>query len=134
MTIPRPHDWRSLETAVAETASELGLRVRTQVRVGRRIWGSVRKIDVVVTEPELRRSLGIECKWQSTSGTAERQIPTTIDDIRAWPIEGIVCFAGPGFTGHMRSFLLASGKAVELEDLETWLRLYFALDALDGNS
>jgi len=28
----------------------------------------------------------------------------------------------------MRSFLVASGKAVEFDDLEDWLRLYFALD------
>lgn len=27
----------------------------------------------------------------------------------------------------MRAFLLSSGKAVGLEDLEVWLRLYFAL-------
>ncbi len=39
-----------------------------------------------------------------------------------------MCFSGPGFTTNMRSFLLASGKAMELEDLEMWLRLYFALD------
>lgn len=123
-----PEDWQSLEAAVAAIGSELGLQVRTQVKVGRRIWGSVRRIDVVVTEPDLRRSLGIECKWQSKSGTAERQIPTTIEDIGAWPMPGIVCFAGPGFTSDMRSFLLASGKAVELDDLETWLRLYFVLE------
>ena len=84
---------------------------------------------MVLTEPHLRRSLGIECKWQKSRGTAEEKIPATIEDIDAWPIQGIVCFAGPGFTPNMRSFLLASGKAMELEDLEMWLRLYFALDA-----
>ena len=129
MTTPEPDSWKTLEAAVADIGSALGLQVRTQVKVGRRIWGSERLIDVVVTEPDLRRSLGIECKWQKGRGTAEERIHAQIADIGAWPIDGIVCFAGPGFSQNMRSFLLASGKAVELDDLETWLRLYFSLDA-----
>lgn len=129
MTLPEAKSGRTLEAAVAAIGSGLELQVKRQVKVGRRIWGAERHIDVVLTEPELRRSLGIECKWQGTRGTAEEKIPATIEDISAWPIEGIVCFAGPGFTANMRSFLLASGKAVELEDLEMWLRLYFSLDA-----
>ena len=134
MTVPEARSGKSLEAAVAAIGRELGLQVRRQVKVGRRIWGAERHIDVVLTEPDLRRSLGIECKWQGTRGTAEEKIPATIEDIRAWPIQGIVCFAGPGFTTNMRSFLLASGKAVELEDVEMWLRLYFALDDAAGGS
>ncbi|MYE47195.1 MAG: hypothetical protein F4X25_10735 [Chloroflexi bacterium] len=130
MAIPEARSGKSLEAAVAAIGRELGLQVRRQVKVGRRIWGAERKIDVVLTEPELRRSLGIECKWQVSRGTTEEKIPATIEDIRAWPIEGIVCFSGPGFTTNMQSFLVASGKAVELEDLEMWLRLYFALEAV----
>lgn len=127
MAVPEPNSGRSLELAVAAIGRELGLQVRRQVKVGRRIWGAERHIDVVMTETELRRSLGIECKWQKGRGTAEERIHAQIEDIRAWPIDGIVCFAGPGFSPNMRSFLLASGKAVDLEDLETWLRLYFSL-------
>ena len=112
----------------ARLAQTLGLEVRRQVKVGRRIWGPERRIDLVVREPALRRSLGIECKYQGVAGTAEEKIPATIDDIAAWPIDGIVCFHGPGFSTHMRSFLIASGKAVEFEDIADWLRLYFALD------
>jgi len=128
MTIPKATSGRSLEAAVAAIGRGLDLQVRRQVKVGRRIWGAERHIDVVLTESELRRSLGIECKWQGSRGTAEEKIPATIEDIGAWPIQGIVCFAGPGFTTNMRSFLIASGKAVELEDLEMWLKLYFSLD------
>lgn len=116
-----------LENACAALGQSLGLEVQTQVRVGRRIWGPERYIDVVLREPQLRRSLGIECKFQKSRGTAEEKIPATITDISAWPIDGLVCFHGPGFTRHMRSFLLASGKAVEFSDLDDWLRLYFAL-------
>lgn len=118
----------ALVKAVAALAVGLGLEPREQVRVGRRIWGAERRIDVVLTHPVQRRRLGVECKYQGKIGTAEEKIPTTIQDIAAWPIDGIVVFAGEGFSGNMRSFLLASGKAVEFADLEPWLRLYFGLE------
>lgn len=117
-----------LKQIVAGLGRELGLRARTEVRVGRRIWGAQRRIDVVLTETNARRSLGIECKYQRVGGTAEEKIPATIQDIAAWPIDGVVCFAGVGFTDHMRSFMYASGKGVDLADLRDWLRLYFQLD------
>ncbi len=122
-----PGNWQGLASACAEVARDLGLQVETEVYVGRRIWGARRRIDVVVSDPGQRRSLGIEVKYQRSAGSAEEKIPSTIDDIRAWPIPGIVVFHGPGFSANMRAFLLSSGKAVELEDLEVWLRLYFAL-------
>jgi hypothetical protein len=105
----------------------LGLETREQYRAGRRIWGAVRCIDVILTNPSDKRRLGIECKFQGGQGSAEEKIPATIQDIGAWPIAGIVTFSGDGFSANMRSFLLASGKAVAFEDLEPWLRLYFGL-------
>jgi hypothetical protein len=116
-----------LVRSVAALAVSLGLQVRTQVRVGRRIWGAVRRIDVVLTYTETRRTLGLECKFQREQGTAEEKIPSTIQDIAAWPIRGLVVFAGEGFTPNMRSFLVASGKAIEFDDLREWLVLYFGL-------
>ena len=118
---------RDLEQQVVELGRSLGLDVRTQVRVGRRLWGAVREIDVVLTEPSLRRSLGIECKFQGTSGSAEEKIPATIRDIEAWPIQGLVVYDGRGFSANMRSYLLSTGKAVAFDDLEGWLRLFFGI-------
>ena len=123
-----PQHGEHLKQLVAALGRELGLGARTEVRVGRRIWGAQRRIDVVLTDLVARRSLGIECKYQRVGGTAEEKIPATIQDIVAWPIDGIVCFAGVGFTDHMRSFMYASGKGVDLADLRDWLRLYFQLD------
>jgi hypothetical protein len=117
-----------LVSAVATLGESLGLQAREQVRVGRRIWGAVRCIDVVLTNPSDRRRLGVECKFQGKPGTAEEKIPTTLQDIAAWPIPGIVVFDGEGFSRHMRAFLLASGRAVALEDLEAWLRLFFGME------
>jgi hypothetical protein len=125
-----PSSGDALELEVAALAGRLGLEARRQVKVGRRLWGAERRIDVVVTDPVSRRRLGLECKFQGVAGTAEEKIPTTIQDIAAWPIPGIVVFSGEGFSPYMRSFLIASGKSVELEDLEAWLRLFFGL-ALD---
>ncbi|HEX5098223.1 MAG TPA: PD-(D/E)XK nuclease superfamily protein [Polyangiaceae bacterium] len=122
-----PSGGDALELKVAALAERLGLEVRRQVKVGRRLWGAERRIDVVVTEPVSRRRLGLECKFQGVPGTAEEKIPTTIQDISAWPIPGIVVFSGEGFSPYMRSFLIASGRSVELEDLEAWLRLFFGL-------
>ncbi|MBI1320553.1 MAG: hypothetical protein GC168_16640 [Candidatus Hydrogenedens sp.] len=118
---------QTLEDRVVVIATELGLKVETQVKVGRRIWGAVRKIDVVLKDPTTRVSLGIECKFQKSSGTAEEKIHATIRDMEAWPIRGIVVYSGPGFSENMKAFLLSTGKAVDLDDLNTWLRLYFGL-------
>ena len=60
-------------------------------------------------------------------GTAEEKISATIKDIEAWPIPGLVVFAGEGFTENMRQFLISTGKAVEFEELRPWLCLFFGL-------
>jgi hypothetical protein len=116
-----------LVKAVIQLARELGLEAKEQVRVARRIWGAVRKIDVVLTHPQTRKTLGIECKFQAVPGTAEEKIPSVIEDIGAWPIPGIVVFAGEGFTENMKMFLVSTGKAVEFPELKPWLCLFFGL-------
>ncbi len=118
---------RELESFVSQVGLELGLVVESQVAVGRRIWGARRQIDVVLKHPETRVSLGVECKYQGVTGSAEEKIPSTIEDIQAWPIRGIVVFAGEGFSGNVKAYLLSTGKAVELCDLKKWLELYFGL-------
>src|SRR5215467_2101723 len=102
-----------LVRGVIELAHRLGLESRKQVRVARRIWGAIRHIDVVITHPQTRKTLGIECKFQAVTGTAEEKIPSIINDIAAWPIPGLVVFGGEGFTENMKLFLISTGKAVE---------------------
>lgn len=126
-----PRVGSDLADRVTAVAQKLGLETVREVRVGRRIWGAERRIDIVVTGRDSRR-LGIECKFQATSGSAEEKIPATIQDIRAWPIEGIVVFEGEGFSANMRAFLISTGVAVELDDLENWLRLFFGLPLPDS--
>jgi hypothetical protein len=118
--------------AVVALSESLGLTAREQYRCGRRIWGAERLIDVILTQTEAHRRLGLECKYQGTSGSAEEKIPAIIQDIAAWPIPGLVVFSGAGFSSNIRSFLVASGRAIELNDLEAWLRLFFGLDLHQG--
>ena len=116
-----------LAKAVVQLGRELGLEAMEQVKVARRIWGAERYIDVVLTHPQSRKTLGIECKFQAVRGTAEEKIPATIKDIEAWPIPGLVVFAGEGFTENMRCFLISTGRAVEFEEVTPWLCLFFGL-------
>ena len=48
-------------------------------------------------------------------------------DISAWPIPGLVVFEGEGISENIRSYLYSTGKAVEFDDLEGWMRLFFRL-------
>jgi hypothetical protein len=116
-----------LVKAVAQLARDLGLEAKEQVRVAKRIWGAIRNIDVVITHPQTRKTLGVECKFQAVSGTAEEKIPSVIKDIAAWPIPGLVVFSGAGFSENMKMFLISTGKAVEFTELKPWLCLFFGL-------
>jgi hypothetical protein len=116
-----------LRDAVVAIGERLGLSGRTEVRVGRRLWGAQRCIDVVLTRPATGNALGIECKFQGVTGTAEEKLPATVQDIAAWPIPGLVVFAGEGFSTNMRSYLYSTGKAVDLDDLDDWLKLFFGI-------
>ncbi len=122
---------RRLEDKVAELALSLGLEVERQVKIGRRIWGSERRIDLIVRKKGTDKVLGIECKYQGVSGTAQEKIVATIKDMQQWPIPGIVVIDGEGFTGGMKGLLFSTGKVIEFADLKDWLCWYFLLDECD---
>ena len=67
----------------------------------------------------------MECKFQGVGGSAEERIPSVIEDLKQWPIPGLVVIAGSGFSKNMTGYLLSTGKVVWLEDLNDWLDLYF---------
>ncbi len=122
-----PRKGEELKQRVVKLAISLDLKAETEVRAARRLWGAKRRIDVLLTHVPTRKVLGIECKYQGTSGSAEEKIPATIKDIEYWPIPGIVVIDGPGFSANMMGFLMATGKAVLYDDLQDWLKLYFVL-------
>lgn len=114
-----------LVKAVSETVESLQLLADRKVSVGRTLWGSNRVIDVVVSHPETGERLGILCRYQGTSGTTYEKIPAQIEDMRAWPIRGVVVLAGDEFTAEFKAFVRATGFAIELGELDAWLRLFF---------
>ncbi|MBI4762178.1 MAG: PD-(D/E)XK nuclease superfamily protein [Chloroflexota bacterium] len=124
-TAPKSGDL--LKRRVVALAESLGLRADTEVKAARRLWGQKRFIDVIVTDDKSGKRLGIECKYQSSGGTAEEKIPATIQDIAYWPIPGIVVIDGEGFSSNMQGYLMSTGKVVWFDELEDWLRLYFGL-------
>ena len=114
-----------LVKAVSETVESLQLLAERKVPVGRTLWGSNRVIDVIAFDPETGERLGILCRYQGTSGTTYEKIPAQIEDMRAWPIRGVVVLAGDQFTAEFKGFVRATGFAIEFAELETWLRLFF---------
>lgn len=124
-TAPRSGD--ELKNRVADLARTLGLKVNIEVIAARRLWGAKRHIDVVITQEKTGKNLGIECKFQGGSGSAEEKIPATVKDIESWPIPGIVVIDGEGFSKNMQGYLMATGKVIWFADLNNWLKLYFAL-------
>jgi hypothetical protein len=122
-----PQGGRGLQQSVVDLAQALGLKAQIEVTAARRLWGAKRHIDVVLTHEKTGKKLGIECKFQAGTGSAEEKIPATIKDIESWPIPGIVVIEGKGFSANMQGYLMSTGKVVWFEDLGDWLRLFFAL-------
>lgn len=61
-----PKSGSLLKDKVVKLAQQLGLRVETEVKAARRIWGQRRYIDVVLIDDRTGKRLGIECKFQAT--------------------------------------------------------------------
>jgi hypothetical protein len=120
-------DGNDLVGKIVELGKKLGLETKEEYNVAKRIWGANRNIDVILLDPKTRKVLGVECKYQKTSGTIEEKLPATIEDIKAWPMNGIVVYGGEGITENMKSYLVSTGKALEFDELESWLKLYFGL-------
>ena len=120
---------RPLKEVVA-VGLELGLVAREQYRCGRRIWGAVRTIDVVLTDPKSRRRLGIECKFRASRAAPKRN-PSHYSGHR-----GVADFRTrrvqrAGFSANIKIVLYRVGACGGFDDLDPWLRLFFSLDLPD---
>ena len=68
----------ALADLVLKLGEDLGLEVKKGFKVGRRIWGAERYIDVILIHKQTRKTLGIECKYQATSGIEPSQAATEV--------------------------------------------------------
>ena len=110
--------------AVTKIAEKLNLEVKRNVNSGLGLWGNRRRIDIVVIHKTSRESLGLQCEYKATQEISGEKSVASIEDIGAWPIPGLLVFEGPGFSANMKGYLYSTGKAVSLDDLEAWLRLF----------
>ena len=111
--------------SVAHLAQSLALGVTLEHPLGQRLWGANRVIDLYISHSPSRRQLGIECKIQSNRGSAEQKLIATLEDIKLWPIPGIIVYDGHGFSPHFESYLRSTRSAIPFENLDPWLRNFF---------
>ncbi len=121
----------AFETRVAGVIKDLGLSFLRQVNMGVSILGRRRVTDFLVFDHQ-GRSLGIECKYQGVSGSAEDKLVHTINDFDARPVKHVLVFGGEGFSKNVSGYLLSTGKAIQIDDLKNYLVFYFALEERYG--
>lgn len=88
------------------------LHLYREIFVGSRFVGKKRKLDIVLQYES--RYLGIEAKFQGTSGTAYQKLSYTLEDARKTPIPTIVVFSGEGIEEDVKAQLISSGRGIEV--------------------
>jgi len=116
---------RAFELEVAALARDLGFDVLGQLRLGARVWGAPRRIDLSLGYPG-RPFLGIECKFQGSRGSIEEKCIATLVDMDTWPIDGIMTWTGGGYSLHFREWLMKQPNAVHFDNLPEWLESWKA--------
>jgi hypothetical protein len=96
----------------------LDLVVYTEVALGKTIIGKDRRVDVFVLRPTDARALGIECKYQDSSGTTDEKIPYALQDLEAMWIPGLLVYAGAGWSSGVLHTLQAARQAVRCDPRE----------------
>ena len=89
-----------------------GLVVYTEVSLGKTIIGKRRRIDVFVRHESKPLALGLECKYQATSGTTDEKVPYALADLEAMWIPGCLVYAGEGWSAGVLHTLEGSRNAV----------------------
>jgi hypothetical protein len=97
---------------VHENFSAFGLVVYTEVNLGKTIIGKRRRIDVFVCHETKNLALGLECKYQATSGTTDEKVPYALADLEAMWIPGCLVYAGEGWSSGVLHTLDGSRNAV----------------------
>lgn len=87
-----------------------GFKVETEVNLGVGLWCGIRADAVMHGWTEYPLGLGIELKWQDSSGSAHYKIPHAVLTIqRHYPIPGVLVVSG-GHRGIMDALGWAKGE------------------------
>ncbi|MGB1013785.1 MAG: PD-(D/E)XK nuclease superfamily protein [Nannocystaceae bacterium] len=89
-----------------------GLVVYTEVPLGKTIIGKRRRLDIFVRHETTSMAMGIECKFQASSGTTDEKIPYALADLEAMWIPGCLVYAGRGWSAGVLHTLEGSRNAV----------------------
>ena len=89
-----------------------GLEIYRQAVVGSRFVGAERKVDIVLKLND--RTLGVECKIQTTAGTTYQKLPYTIEDCKICPIPTLIVFSGDDIKPDIKTQLITSGIGIEV--------------------
>jgi len=71
------------------------IEIKKEYTFGYRITGQKRQIDIVLKNNSNNKYLGIECKFQLSSGTASEKLIYTIVDAQIVPFTVLIAFGGP---------------------------------------
>lgn len=89
-----------------------GLEIYKEPYVAERFVGNKRKLDVVLRHGD--KSLGIEAKYQDSSGTAYQKLVYALEDCKVSPIKCIIVFSGKEIKPDTKAMLISSGLALEV--------------------
>jgi hypothetical protein len=117
------HDYRDLvANYIHENYSALGLVVYLEVPLGKTVIGKNRRIDVLALRPADQRAIGLECKYQGSTGTTDEKIPYALQDLQAMWIPGALVYAGEGWSPGVLHTLEGSRLAVFCEPDQSLVR------------
>ncbi len=88
-----------------------GLSVYREVPLGKSIIGKNRRVDVFAVHDASAKALAIECKVQTSTGTADEKIPYTLEDLAAMHVPAFVVYAGSGFSDGVLHMLRSNKLA-----------------------
>jgi hypothetical protein len=88
-----------------------GLSVYREVPLGKSIIGKNRRVDVFAVHDASAKALAIECKVQTSTGTADEKIPYTLEDLAAMHVPAFVVYAGSGFSDGVLHMLRSNKRA-----------------------
>jgi hypothetical protein len=92
--------------------SSHGILVYTEISLGKTIIGKRRRIDVFLCHESKPLALGLECKYQASSGTTDEKVPYALADLEAMWIPGCLVYAGEGWSSGVLHTLDGSRNAV----------------------
>ena len=121
-----------IESTVA-LAQRMGFAVETHQRIGSRVWGTPRVIDVVLGRPGGGRRFGIECRFDSGRGIEAERAMMLAADLIDWPLDGVIAVAGAGFDRYM-GLLRTGGQVIQLDELTELLPLYMQDGATESGT